>query len=110
MAVSRRNDSNSLSLPGWIVGRKTRMIMAFSSLACLRADLTRFGSVLQRLAWIALNNWIEDLVDLVHQIILEPDRSSCDVVVNLLGPRGPDDRARDIVVLEHPRNSELRHG
>jgi hypothetical protein len=36
-AVSRRNASNSRSLPGWIVGLKTRMITAFSSLGQLGA-------------------------------------------------------------------------
>src|SRR4030095_15149845 len=42
IAVSRRNTSNSRSLPGWIVGLKTRMITVFSSLD----ELARHGILL----------------------------------------------------------------
>src|SRR5699024_3505531 len=68
------------------------------------------GRGLLGLARVALDDVTEGLVDRLHLRLLELHTGSLDVLGDLLRTRGPDERGRDVLVLEHPRDRELRHG
>ena len=49
----------------------------------------------------------EDVVDARRQVVGDLDVEGADVVVELLGPRRPDDGRGDVVVPQHPRQRQL---
>src|SRR4029450_3285739 len=79
------------------------MIMGFS------LGLASLGRALECPGWVALDEWIQYLVDLAEQLIaqLYPGRGG--VVLHLLGPGCTDDCTRDVLVLKGPGDSQPSH-
>src|SRR6478609_8164409 len=64
---------------------------------------------LLRLARVLLDDVAEDVVDLRHELGLELHAGGLDVLGDLLGTRGADQRGCDVRVLQHPGDGELGH-